>query len=257
MSALDAAFSLAVGERGAEFKLEVRLKLERGVLALFGPSGCGKSVTLRAVVGTLTPASGQLTIDGRAVFDAGGRIAVPPHERAIGYVPQHHALFPFCNVEDNVVFGLPRARRRRIEPEIEALMDELGIAALRKAMPDRLSGGERQRVALARALTVHPRLLVLDEPFASLDIPSRAELRAVLKNTLARRGLSALLVTHDPLDVLDLADVLVRFDGPRTLPPESPTALIAWMKAVGQAPEMETRASPDKLSGSGASASIH
>ncbi len=231
-AALAVSVEVRVGAPPAAFAVSVELELARGVAVLFGPSGCGKSITLQAIVGTLAPSAGRLVLHGRTLFDASLGVAVLPHERGIGYVPQHHALFPFATVAENVTFGLPRARRRRVEPEIAALRDELGIASLGAAMPDRLSGGERQRVALARALATRPKLLVLDEPFASIDMTGRAALRRVLRETLARRNLSAVLVTHDPVDALELGDTLVRFERGRTLPPESPSCLVPEHRAA-------------------------
>ncbi len=230
MSALEADFALTAGAGEAAFSLEVKFELARGVLVLFGPSGSGKSLTLQAIVGAVAPRRGFARIRGEALFDLERGIAVPAHRRRVGYVPQHHALFPFCDVLDNVVFGLPRAARRRPGPAIDALIDELGLGDLRRAMPERLSGGERQRVALARALAVEPRLLVLDEPFASIDHEGRAELYAVLRALLARRDLPALLVTHDPLEAIEVGDAVVRYERGRTIGQDHPRSLLPLVR---------------------------
>ena len=208
---IDADFRVSVGRGRTRFDLTAQLELDRGVLVLFGPSGSGKSLTLQTVVGLVRPAKGRLVGDGEALFDTDNDTWVPAHRRQIGYVPQHHALFPFCNVEANIAFGLPRAERNK-PGVVDGLIEELGLGDLRGAMPQRLSGGERQRVALARALAVKPRMLVLDEPFASIDQTGRAELREALLNTLDSREVPALFVTHDPMEAIAVGDRLVRFE---------------------------------------------
>jgi molybdate transport system ATP-binding protein len=194
--ALEARIAIAVASGALSFAVRAELSLGAGVLILFGPSGVGKTLTVQAIAGLLEPASGWIRAAEDVLFDKERRIDVPAHKRRIGYVPQQTSLFPFLSVAENVVFGLPRAQRKR-SPEILALMDELGIRHLADARPASLSGGERQRVALARALAVKPRLLLLDEPFASIDQEGRASLRRMLRRTLASRGVPAVFVTHD------------------------------------------------------------
>jgi molybdate transport system ATP-binding protein len=222
---VDVQIRVAVGSADSRFELNAELSLDEGVLVLFGPSGCGKSLTLQAVVGVVRPSSGHIHVCGATMFDDGG-VWVPAHQRRIGYVPQHHSLFPFCNVADNVAFGLPRAERRSGNKRVEELIEELGIAHLRNTMPGNLSGGERQRVALARALAVRPRLLVLDEPFASIDHEGRDELRQMLRRTLERHGTPALFVTHDPNEARQLADRVVRFERGKTTEAGTATELL-------------------------------
>jgi molybdate transport system ATP-binding protein len=221
--AVDARFTAEVGAGESRFAVDVELALSKGVLVLFGPSGCGKSVTLQALVGSARITCGHVSLGGEPLVDVAKGIEVPSHQRRIGYVPQHHALFPFCDVTENVTFGLPRPSRHRIPDEVEALIEEFGIAHLRRAMPQGLSGGERQRVALARALAVSPRLLVLDEPFASIDRAGKDELLECLATVLERRGMPAVLVTHDPREARRIGHVVVRFERGRsvgTLAPE-------------------------------------
>ncbi|HZS42345.1 MAG TPA: ATP-binding cassette domain-containing protein [Polyangia bacterium] len=224
--AVEARFTVEVGVNGSHFKLESELALERGVLVLFGPSGAGKSLTLQALAGLVRPSRGTIRVHGQLLFDGERRLDVPAHKRAIGYVPQHHSLFPFCDVAENVAFGLPRAQRRRDNPEVRALLDELGLAHLASSRPASLSGGERQRVALARALAVRPRLLLLDEPFASIDQDGRVQLRKILRETLARRDTPAVFVTHDPAEALALGDSLVRFERGRSTVAGEPASLL-------------------------------
>lgn len=210
MSALDAHFTVSVGQGARAFSVTADLTLESGVLVLFGPSGSGKSMTLQAIAGHLRPDRGTIQVNGRTLF--GGSTDLPPHTRRLGFVPQHHALFPFCDVIDNVAFGLPRRRRRRDNPRVLALIDELGLGHLATARPESLSGGERQRVALARALAVEPDLLLLDEPFASIDQQGRAELRATLRETLGRHGTPAVFITHSVDEALEVADLLTLYE---------------------------------------------
>lgn len=208
MTILSADFDVVVGRGKERFAVSVQLELERGVLVFFGPSGSGKSLTVQTLVGVIRPERGRFEVNGVVLFD--DRVFLPAHRRRVGYVPQHHSLFPFCDVEQNIRFGLPRAERKRAGV-VDELIATLGLEHLRHARPERLSGGERQRVALARALAVKPRLLLLDEPFASIDQAGRAELRAGLLETLDRYDTPAIFVTHDPAEALAVGDSMVRF----------------------------------------------
>ncbi len=249
MTAVEASFTLRVGEPKALFELTAELNLEEGIMVLFGPSGSGKSLTLQALVGLVRPQQGRIRVCDETVFDYEAGSWVAPHRRRIGYVPQHHALFPFCDVLANIVFGLPRAERKLPSKRVEGLIEELGLSALRSAMPANLSGGERQRVALARALAVKPRLLVLDEPFASIDAPGRAELRRVVRETLSRHSIPAVFVTHDPIEAFQLGARVVRFERGRTVA-EGPVAeLLAsarerLLRSLGVPPEPEASSKP-------------
>ena len=229
--ALEAQLALSVGDRGSLFEVSASLSLDAGILVLFGPSGAGKTLTLQAVAGLLRPRAGSLRVGGEVLFDSEARVFVPAHKRRIGYVPQHTSLFPFLNVLENVVFGLPRAERRA-SPAIDQLLEDLGIASLARAPVGSLSGGERQRVALARALAVRPRLLLLDEPFASLDRAGRAALRRGLREILAIRGTPAVFVTHDADEALELGDSLVLFERGRTRASGRPADLLRGGRPV-------------------------
>ncbi|MRG97093.1 ATP-binding cassette domain-containing protein [Polyangium spumosum] len=202
---------ITVGHGASVFSVEACFSLPSGVLVLFGSSGAGKTVTLRAIAGLLRP-RGAVHLRGELVYDGQRGVDVPAHARRIGYVPQDQALFPHLDVLGNVVFGLPRSERKDPGPATLALLDELGLGALRGARVDALSGGERQRVALARALAAEPRLLLLDEPLSALDRPARLELGRTLRQVLARRELSAVLVTHDAEEAAAFGDVFVRFE---------------------------------------------
>jgi molybdate transport system ATP-binding protein len=240
--ALESQMTVVVGSGASAFTVAVDLALSEGVLVLFGPSGAGKSLTVQALAGLIKPKGGFLRVQGETLFDADRRIWVAPHRRRIGYVPQLHALFPFLDVFGNIAFGLPRAARRRDNPRIKAVLSELGIEQLASARPSSLSGGERQRVALARALVVEPRLLLLDEPLASIDQEGRAALRKALKDAIVRRGMPAVLVTHDPEEALAMGDTLVRFERGRTTVTGAPMSLLGRGQPVIVEGEVEEAA---------------
>jgi len=183
----------------------VELEVQPGSLtAVLGHSGCGKTTLLRLIAGFERPERGSIALAGRTLDD--GRSYVPPEQRNIGYVPQDGALFPHLNVRENVGFGLPRAQRRG--EAVVQLLEMVGIAPLAKRLPHELSGGEQQRVALARALARRPQLLLLDEPFSSLDASLRGHVREEVHELLRTQGITTVLVTHDQEEALSLADVV-------------------------------------------------
>jgi iron(III) transport system ATP-binding protein len=182
---------------------QVSLAVPRGqVLAVVGPSGCGKTTLLQAVAGLTDVDAGEVLIDGTTV--AGGGAWVPPERRRVGVVFQEHALFPHLTVADNVEFGLPRGRRRAARRREVLELVQLGHLADR--YPHELSGGEQQRVALARALAPEPAVVLLDEPFSSLDTNLRAGLRRQTAEVLRSSGTTALFVTHDQQEALSIGD---------------------------------------------------
>jgi molybdate transport system ATP-binding protein len=200
-----------VVDRGA-FRLDVRLAAAPGeVLALLGPNGAGKTTALRALAGLTPLTGGALTLDAAVLEDPALRLRVPPEDRPCGVIFQDYLLFPHLSALDNVAFGprcrgMGRARARQLAAD---LLDRMGLADHAHARPRRLSGGQAQRVALARALATAPRLLLLDEPLAALDAAARLEVRAELRRHLSEFEAVAVLVTHDPLDAMVLADRLV------------------------------------------------
>jgi molybdate transport system ATP-binding protein len=183
------------------FTLDVAFTTHAPVAALMGPSGSGKSQTLRAVAGAMRPDRGRIALDGEALFDDARGIDVPPQAREVGYVPQHYALFPHLDVAANIAFGLKHRHAAESRTRVQDMIETVGLRGLERRRPAELSGGQQQRVALARALILHPRILLLDEPFAALDTPIRTALRQELDELRQRLGFRALLVTHDPEDV--------------------------------------------------------
>ncbi|SDP80092.1 molybdate transport system ATP-binding protein [Streptomyces sp. cf386] len=194
-----------VVERGT-FRLDVTLAAAPGdVVALLGPNGAGKTTALRALAGLIPLTDGHLRLDG-AELDR-----MPTESRPVGVVFQDYLLFPHLSALDNVAFG-PRchgASKAQARAEAAVWLERMGLSEHGSAKPRRLSGGQAQRVALARALATHPRLLLLDEPLAALDARTRLDVRAQLRHHLADFEAVAVLVTHDPLDAMVLADHLV------------------------------------------------
>jgi len=179
------------------------LSLRPGELGcLLGPSGCGKTTLLRAIAGFHTPESGALRLRGA---DA---LALPPEKRSLGFVFQDLALFPHLTVADNVGFGLHRLAAKERQARSLETLDLLGLSGLADRFPHELSGGQQQRVALARSLAPRPDLLLLDEPFSSLDADLRGRLRDELRALLKRLGIAALLVTHDQEEAFAFADTV-------------------------------------------------
>ena len=231
----------AIITRGS-FTVTVAAQFEPGtVVAVLGPNGSGKSTLLRAIAGLQPISEGTIRIDDMVVDDA-GREFVTPQGRAVGLVPQDYALFPHLTVRDNVAFG-PRSRgaKRRAAAELaDATLTRLGICDLADRKPGQISGGQAQRVALARALATEPAILLLDEPLAALDVESRDAVRAELDIHLSTFEGCTILVTHDPLDALLLADrVLVIEDGrivqdgtPSDLAHQPATAYVAALMGV-------------------------
>ena len=183
---------------------------EGSLTAILGPSGSGKTTLLRVLAGFERCDRGVISLGGRVVED--GRRYLPPEERGIGYVPQEGALFPHLTVEKNIAFGLSRQARR--DGRVARLAEMVGLGNLTGRYPHQLSGGQQQRVALARALAIEPEVVLLDEPFSSLDAGLRASVRADVQRVLREAGTTALLVTHDQDEALSMSDfVAVIRDG--------------------------------------------
>ncbi|MFF5174458.1 ABC transporter ATP-binding protein [Micromonospora sp. NPDC000089] len=201
-----------LGVQRGGFRLDARVTVAAGeVVALLGPNGAGKTTALRALAGLQPLTAGHVRLAGVDLDRPAARAWVPPERRQIGVVFQDYLLFPHLTARDNVAFG-PRRQgldRRAARDRAAGWLDRVGLSGYAGHRPRQLSGGQAQRVALARALAVDPALLLLDEPLAALDARTRLDTRAELHRHLADHAGAALLVTHDPLDALALADRLV------------------------------------------------
>lgn len=205
---------LAVRGRLGEFVLDVELVCERGPLVIIGPSGAGKSATLRAIAGLLRPDAGRVVVNDRTLFDLQSGVDVAPQLRRVGYVPQEYALFPHLSAEANIGFGLRGVRGEERRARVREMLSLTGLEEQRSLKPRQLSGGQRQRVALARALAVRPDVLLLDEPFAALDAPTRASLLEDVRDLIGRTRVASIFVTHDRNEALRLGEtVAVMMDG--------------------------------------------
>ena len=184
---------------------DVSLAIETAeILCLLGPSGSGKSTLLRLVAGVERPTAGRIRIDGSEV--AGPHAFVEPERRRVGMVFQDYALFPHITIAANVAFGLKGLSRAAARAAAGEMLERVGLARYADSYPHMLSGGERQRVALARALAPRPRVLLMDEPFSSLDASLRDQVRRETLDLLRELGTTTLLVTHDPDEAMRVAD---------------------------------------------------
>ena len=177
-------------------------------LTLLGPSGCGKTTTLRIIGGFLNPTSGTVLFDGKPVND------VPPYERQVNTVFQRYALFPHLNVFDSIAFGLKVAKvsKEEIHDRVHEMLEVVGLKGYEKRRIDNLSGGQQQRVAIARALVNRPKVLLLDEPLAALDLRLRKDMQNELKRIQQAMGITFIYVTHDQEEALSMSDTVVVMD---------------------------------------------
>ncbi len=211
---LEVAFA---ARRGA-FAIDLAFASEgAAVTALFGRSGAGKSSAIEAVAGLLRPERGRIALGGRALFDAGKGIDIPPHRRRVGLVFQDARLFPHLGVRHNLTYGMERVTSGERVIAFDAVVEALGIGHLLDRRPATLSGGETQRVAIGRALLASPRILLMDEPLAALDGERRAELLPFISLVSHRFAIPILYVSHAVDEVLRLADRLVLIEAGRAV----------------------------------------
>jgi iron(III) transport system ATP-binding protein len=226
--------------------------------AILGPSGSGKTTLLRLLAGFEQADAGTITI-GERVVDGPG-CYVPPERRKIGYVPQEGALFPHLTVAKNVAFGLPSRERRG--GRTAGLLEAVGLAGMGPRYPHQLSGGQQQRVALARALAIRPEVVLLDEPFASLDAHLRASVRSDVQRICEQAGTTAILVTHDQDEALSLAHriavlrdgKIVQYAAPQDLYTRPADAALA--RFVGDANLLDGQLSDSALAGSDGASTV-
>ena len=223
---LEASVKLRLGDLDLDLDLSVGADQ---VVAVLGPNGAGKTTLLRALAGLLPLDGGRVVLEGDVLEDAGTGVRRPPEDRPVAVVFQDYLLFPHLSALENVAFGLRCRGVARSEARARARrwLEGLGLADRADARPSELSGGQAQRVALARALAIEPRLLLLDEPLSALDVSIRAEVRRDLRRHLASFPGIRLVVTHDPLEAMALADVLVVLEGGRLVQSGTPAEVSA------------------------------
>ncbi len=202
--------NIDVSKRLGETQIEVTFRSTGRITALFGPSGSGKTSVINMIAGLIKPDRGRIEVDGWVFFDAEERVSVPVHRRRIGYVFQEGRLFPHLNVKHNLAYGRWMNGIARDPVRERRVLELLGIKHLLKRHPDTLSGGEKQRVAIGRALLLEPRLLLMDEPLASLDDARKAEILPYLERLRDEERTPIIYVSHATSEVQRLADTVVR-----------------------------------------------
>jgi len=202
--------SVQLSKAYPDFSLDVQFEADpRGITALFGRSGSGKSTLVNLLSGLLPPDSGRVVLNGNTIFDASNGVDLPPEKRRIGYVFQESRLFPHMTVQNNLVYGMNLTPAKERFVEFDHIVELLGIDHLLDRRPGSLSGGERQRVAIGRALLSSPRMLLMDEPLASLDATRKNEILPFIERLRDELELPIVYVSHDLNEVIRLADTMV------------------------------------------------
>lgn len=195
------------------FPIEVSWSAGDEIVALFGPSGAGKSLTLQAIAGFIIPDEGYIKVNGKTIFNSSDKINISPQKRKTGYLFQNYALFPHLTVKQNILFSCSDKGMDEAENEVFSNYIKIfQLWGLLSHYPSQLSGGQKQRVALVRALMSKPELLLLDEPFAALDMIMRKKLRSEIKELQKQLKIPMVLVTHDIDEAMMMADKLVIYD---------------------------------------------
>jgi molybdate transport system ATP-binding protein len=202
-----------VQKRLGDFQLAIKFETAHGVTAIFGPSGSGKSSVVNMIAGLLRPDKGRIAINGEALFDSATGVDRKPQRRGVGYVFQEGRLFPHLNVCANLDYGRWASGLKFDRKRFDGVVDLLGIARLLDRRPATLSGGERQRVAIGRALLMQPRLLLLDEPLASLDAARKADIFPYLERLRDEARVPMIYVSHSPGEIRRIANSVVYLEG--------------------------------------------
>ncbi len=211
------------------FNLAVDLAVSSSVLSVFGPSGSGKSTLLELICGLRRPHRGLIRVGETTYFDSSQKINIPAHRRRIGWVPQDSSLFPHLSVWKNICYG---ALHKDHGSETEHIIDVLNLGHCTGRLPSSLSGGEKQRVALARALASSPEIVLLDEPLGSLDIPLRYKIFPYLQKIRDTFEVPILYVSHDPNEVMNIADYVLMMVRGGIVSQGSPTELLAGLRGL-------------------------
>jgi molybdate transport system ATP-binding protein len=204
-----------VDKKLGTFEVNAAFQGDSGVTALFGPSGSGKTSIVGMIAGLIRPDRGRVVVGGDVMFDSARDVDVPPHRRGVGYVFQDGRLFPHLSVARNLDYGRWMSGKARDEAQVKHVTELLNIGHLLKRRPGALSGGERQRVALGRALLMQPRLMLLDEPLASLDAARKGEILPYFQRLRDETKLPMIYVSHDSNEVKALASRVVLLDDGR------------------------------------------
>ncbi len=203
---------IQVSLKRQQFKLDVDLRLEHRVTALFGPSGSGKSTLLGIIAGIIQPDSGRIEIDGECIFNKQDHINKPMHQRKIGLVFQDSRLFPHLTVEDNLSYALQFLTAQNQHFHLKNIVELLELGNLLKQRPHQLSGGEKQRVALGRALLSSPKLLLLDEPLASLDERLKKQILPFLKIVADEINVPMIYISHSREEIMQITNNLINIE---------------------------------------------
>ena len=206
-----------VSRRVGGFALDVAFQAEAPILGLFGRSGSGKTTLVNLLAGTVRPQRGRIVVNGETLFDSARGVDVPPERRRLGYVFQDDLLFPHLSVERNLLYGYRRAPPDARVIDVAHIVELLGLRDLMHRLPDALSGGEKQRVAIGRALLAQPRLLLMDEPLASLDVPRREEVLRYVELLRDDLAIPIVYVSHSVAEITRLADTVVLLSDGKTL----------------------------------------
>ena len=206
------SFDIDIEARRGDFRIAVAFQASAGVTALFGPSGAGKTSILNMIAGVLRPSRGRIAVDGQVLFDSSADVDLKPEHRRVGYIFQDARLFPHMTVEGNLLYGFKLTDRAARYATPEHVIELLGIAPLLKRRPASLSGGEQQRVAIGRAILSSPRLLLMDEPLASLDDARKREILPYIERLRDEVKIPILYVTHARAEVDRLAGSVINLE---------------------------------------------
>ncbi|MEA2840670.1 MAG: molybdate transport system ATP-binding protein [Methylobacteriaceae bacterium] len=218
-----------VASQRGEFSLKAKFESDVRLIGLFGPSGSGKTTLIHLIAGLVRPSSGHIEIDGQTLFDSSRKIDVPARRRRTGVVYQDSLLFPHMSVRQNLLFGHFFTRKSERRVPYNSVIHTLGIGALLDRRPGTLSGGERQRVALARALLASPRVLLMDEPLASLDYDRKIEIMSLIERLRDEFRIPIIYVSHAIEEVTRLAGYVVVLDAGRVIAAGPPSAALSQM----------------------------
>lgn len=207
------AVSIEIKKKLEEFSIELQLKSSAGRIGILGSSGCGKSMTLKMIAGIETPQEGRIEIGSRVLFDSEKRINIKPQKRNVGYLFQNYALFPAMTVEENIAAGL-KGEKEEKKRRVREMTERFGLTGLEKRFPGELSGGQQQRTALARIMAYEPEVILLDEPYAALDMFLRDRLEQELLTMLEDYSGTVILVSHNRDEIYRFSeDLLVMEEG--------------------------------------------